>query len=298
MSEVVTGDAVVLEVTPAGFPARMVALLLDMIVQITVLTILLVIIGVSAGQLSGAAIAAIMTVTVAVVIVGYPAAFETLSRGKTLGKMAMGLRVVADDGGPERFRQALIRALAGIFEIWTIVLDPVALLCSLVSAKGKRLGDMFAGTYVIQERAPRRKDMPAQFAIVPPPLAGWATQLELSGLPDREAEAASSYLRRYYDLQPAARDALGLQLAATVAARVSPPPPPGTPPVAFLAAVLAVRRERDQFRLAQQAAAQRGLAGPAYGHLPQPGYGTALGSAPAPAQDGPAAAPGAPAPPR
>jgi hypothetical protein len=140
--------------------------------------------------------------------------------------------------------------------------------------------------------------MPAQFAIVPPPLAGWATQLELSGLPDREAEAASSYLRRYYDLQPAARDALGLQLAATVAARVSPPPPPGTPPVAFLAAVLAVRRERDQFRLAQQAAAQRGLAGPAYGHLPQPGYGTALGSAPAPAQDGPAAAPGAPAPPR
>jgi len=140
--------------------------------------------------------------------------------------------------------------------------------------------------------------MPVQFAMMPPPLAGWATQLELSALPDRDAEAASSYLRRYFDLQPAARDALGLQLAATVAARVSPPPPPGTPPWAFLAAVLAVRRERDQFRLAQQAAAQRGLAGPGYGHVPQPGYGAAPGSAPAPGQDGPAAAPGAPAPPR
>jgi uncharacterized RDD family membrane protein YckC len=320
VSQVVTGDAVVLEVTPAGFPTRMAALLIDMSLQITVLVILLVVIAVSARQLDAAAVGATLTVAVALVIVGYPAAFETLSRGKTLGKMAMGLRVVADDGGPERFRQALIRALAGIFEIWSIVLDPVALLTSLASAKGKRVGDMFAGTYVIQERAPRRKDMPAQFAMVPPPLAGWAAQLELSGLPDRDAEAASSYLRRFFDLQPAARDALGLQLAAAVAARVSPPPPPGTPPVAFLAAVLAVRRERDRARLAQQAMAQGAISGPGYGLPPgygaAPGYEAASGNEAAsgyeaasgneaasrpergPGQDGPAAAPGAHAPPR
>ena len=45
-------------------------------------------------------------------IVGYPVIFETATRGRTLGKMALGLRVVSDDGGPERFRQALFRALA------------------------------------------------------------------------------------------------------------------------------------------------------------------------------------------
>jgi uncharacterized RDD family membrane protein YckC len=248
VTEIVTGDAVVLDVSAAAFPARMVGRLIDMAVQIVALVLLAIVIGVSARSLNAAAVGAITVVVVALVIVGYPTIFETLSRGKTLGKLAMGLRVVSDDGGPVRFRQALIRALAGLFEIWTIVLSPIALVTSIASARGKRLGDMFAGTYVIHERAPARRNLAPEFAVVPAPLAGWAAQLEISGLPDQDAEAAGSFLRRYGDLHPAARDALGLQLAAAVAARVSPPPPPGTPPAAYLAAVLAVRRERDQAR--------------------------------------------------
>jgi uncharacterized RDD family membrane protein YckC len=251
VADVVTGDAVVLDVSAAAFPSRMAARLIDMVVQISALLLFLIIMSTQTGP-SGAATAAIVTVVLVLVIVGYPTIFETLSRGKTLGKLAMGLRVVSDDGGPVRFRQALVRALAGIFEIWTIVLSPVALITSMVSAKGKRLGDMFAGTYVVTERVPQRANLAPQFFYVPPPLAGWAAQLELSGLPDGDAEAAGSFLRRYYDLQPAARQALGLQLAATVAAKVSPPPPPGTPPEAFLTAVLAVRRDREYARLAGQ----------------------------------------------
>jgi len=254
MANVVTGDAVVLEVSPAAFPARMTARLLDMLVEMALLLVVYIVIFKTAGNLNDAALAALATVGFAVVIIGYPTIFETLSRGKTLGKMALGLRVVSDDGGPERFRQALVRALAAIFEIWTIPLCPVALITSIVSAKGKRVGDMFAGTYVISERVPKRRNIPPEFALVPPPLAGWAQQLEISRLSDQEAEAAGSYLRRFYDLHPAARDALGMQLAAAVAAKVSPPPPPGTPPAAYLAAVLAVRRQRDFARYAAQAA--------------------------------------------
>ena len=249
MTEFVTGDAVVLDVSTAAFPSRMVARLLDMLIQTAVLVITLIVITAAGHGLNVAAIIAIVTVALVLILVGYPTIFETLSRGKTLGKMAMGLRVVSEDGGPVRFRQALIRALAGLFEIWTIVLAPVALITSIASAKGKRLGDMFAGTYVIHERVPERRNLASEFATVPPFLAGWAAQLELSGLSDQDAEAAGSYLRRFYDLRPAAREALGLQLAATVAARVSPPPPPGTPPAAYLAAVLAVRRFREQARL-------------------------------------------------
>ena len=256
MANVVTGDAVVLDISPAAFPARMAARLIDMAVEITALVVAAVVISNTARNLNSAAITALFTVTFALVIIGYPTIFETLSRGKTLGKMALGLRVVSDDGGPERFRQALIRALAAIFEIWTILLCPIALITSIVSAKGKRVGDMFAGTYVISERVPARRDLRPEFAFVPPPLAAWAQQLELSRLSDQDAEAASSYLRRYYDLHPAARDALGLQLAAAVAAKVSPPPPPGTPPAAYLAAVLAVRRYRDFARYAAQAGRQ------------------------------------------
>ena len=207
------------------------------------------IIGATGTHLNPASLAAVVVTALVLIIVGYPAAFETLSRGRSLGKMALGLRVVGDDGGPERFRQALVRALASIVEIWFLTGAP-ALICSLLSAKGKRIGDLFAGTFVIQERLPRRQGLPPVLTVIPPPLAGWAQALELSGLDDHTAEQAGSYLRRFYELTPAARDEFGQRIAAAVAAQVTPPPPPGTPPAAFLSAVLAVRRQREMARLA------------------------------------------------
>jgi uncharacterized RDD family membrane protein YckC len=256
MSEVVSGEAVVLDVPCARFPSRLIALLIDMVVQVIAgLAVALIII--ATGTHLDAASGAAVTLTAAVmIIVGYPATFETLTRGRSLGKMALGLRVVSDDGGPERFRQALVRALASVVEIWSLTGAP-ALICSLVSARGKRLGDLFAGTFVIQERLPRRPSLPAALAVVPPPLLGWAQAVELSGLQDGIAEQAGSYLRRFHELAPAARDEFGYRIAAAVAAQVTPPPPPGTPPAAFLAAVLAVRRERETARLTAQQAAAR-----------------------------------------
>ncbi len=135
----------------------------------------------------------------------------------------------------------------------------------MVSARGKRLGDVFAGTFVIQERVPKRPDLAPEFAMIAPPLMAWAAHLELSTLPDQIAATVSSYLRRYSELRPAARTQIGAQLAASVSAFVSPPPPPGTPPEAYLSAVLAVRRQREQARLYQQQqfAAQQQAARPA-----------------------------------
>ncbi len=217
---VVTGEAVVLDVPFARFPSRLLALLIDAAIEAALLGILAAAIAAAGGRLDAAARAAVGLATGILVIVGYPATFETLSRGRSPGKMALGLRVVSDDGGPERFRQALVRALAAVVEIWALSGAP-ALISSLLSAKGKRLGDLFAGTFVIQERLPARRGLPAGF----------------------------------YELTPAARDELGQRIAAAVAAQVSPPPPPGTPPAAWLSAVLAVRREREQARLAAAGAA-------------------------------------------
>ncbi len=276
MAEVVTGEAVVLDVPIAAFPSRMVAVLLDMLLQYTALVIMSIVI--VTIQVNGAALAAIASVVVVSIFIGYPTIFETVSRGKTLGKMAMGLRVVSDDGGPERFRQALIRALTGLFEF--TVLAPVALFTSLLSARGKRLGDMFAGTFVIQERVPRPGNLTPEFMAVPPPLADWARVADISALSDGNAEAASSYLRRYYDLQQAARDDLGARLAATVASQVSPQPPAGTPAPAYLSAVLAIRRERDRARFA--AAHQPAAAGPP-GKMSQADIASAPGIASQPA---------------
>ena len=260
MAEVVTGEAVVLDLAIARFPSRLLALIIDVAVQAPVLVFLeVVVFSRAASHLNRASAAAVYLAGLMFVVIGYPLIFETLSRGKTLGKMALGIRVVSDDGSPERFRQALVRALSAAFvEIWlppfNLIGLPAGLFTSMVSAKGKRLGDMFAGTFVIQERVPRRPDLAPAFTVVPPPLAEWAQHLEISRLSDQTAAAASSYLRRYYDLRPAAREQLGLQLAGSVAAQVSPPPPPGTDPPAFLAAVLAVRRDREQARLQARSA--------------------------------------------
>jgi len=265
MTNVVTGEAVALELPVANFPSRIAALLLDMIVQIAALAILFIVLGLASRSLSGGYVAAEFLTAYVLVLVGYPTTFETLSRGKTLGKMALGLRVVGDDGSPVRFRQALVRALVGVFEIWTFVLAPVGLITSIISARGKRVGDFFAGTYVIQERVPARQALPPVFAAVPPPLAAWAEVLQVARLSDQTAEAAGSYLRRFAELSPQARDALGIQLANAVAAEVSPLPPAGTPPAAYLSAVLAVRRAREwaSFAPAPDAPQRRVLPAPA-----------------------------------
>ncbi len=285
MVDVITGEAVALELPVANFPSRIAALLIDMAVQIALLLVVVIALAAASGQVNGDYIAAEVVTAYIVVFIGYPTAFETLSRGKTLGKMALGIRVVGDDGSPVRFRQALVRALVGVLEIWTIVLAPVGLIASIISVRGKRIGDIFAGTYVIQERMPVRHALPPFFAVVPAPLAAWAQTLQVSRLSDQTAEAAGSYLRRFAELSPQARDSLGAQLANSVAAQVSPPPPAGTPPTAYLAAVLAVRRERDQARFAPQQATPPPPAPPA---LASPASAQMSGPEPATADRGPA----------
>ena len=249
MAEVVTGEAVVLEVPCARFPSRLLALALDLLIQLVLLFILFVIVGlaVSGDRVNGAAGGAIAVTVSILIVVGYPVLWETLTRGGSPGKFALGLRVVSDDGGPERFRQALVRGLAAVVEIWLLLGVP-ALISSLLSPRGKRLGDIFAGTFVIQQRLPAGRGG-AALPVVTPELASWAARLETSGLTDQTAETARRYLARLPELTPAAQAELGERIAASVRAQVSPLPPPGTPAVAYLSAVLAERRNREQARL-------------------------------------------------
>jgi uncharacterized RDD family membrane protein YckC len=253
VAEVVTGEAVVLEVPCARFPSRLLALGLDMLIQVILLIVLFLIVGVAAhgSRLNVASASAIGITVLVAVIVGYPVLWETLTRGASPGKYALGLRVVSDDGAPERFRQALVRGLAAVVEIW-ITFGCIALISSLLSDRGKRLGDLFAGTFVIQQRLPARRTA-APLPPVSPELALWGAGLELSALTEQTAETARRYLARLPELTPAARAELGHRIASAVSAQVSPPPPPGTPVPAYLSAVLTERRNREHARLAPAA---------------------------------------------
>ncbi|MFF5113302.1 RDD family protein [Streptosporangium sp. NPDC000509] len=253
MSDVVTGEAVVVEVRVAQLPSRAAALLIDMAIQIVTLLGASLLVG-NLGFLDDPALTTMVYIVLTVlVVVGYPVTFETLTRGRSLGKLALGLRVVSDDGGPERFRQALFRGLAGVLEFWMLSGAP-ALISSLISEKGKRLGDVFSGTIVISERAPRQYGPPLD---MPPMLAPWAATLELSRLPEQVAATARQYLMRWHDLAPAVQHEMGVRIATEMSAFVSPPAPPGVPPFAYLTAVLAERRRREQARLARRTGEHR-----------------------------------------
>src|SRR4029453_16146561 len=237
---VVTGDAVVLDVQIAQLPVRALSAMIDVIVVFIAYLIGTLLWASTLTQFDTAFSAAVLIIFTVLSLVGYPVAFETATRGRSLGKMALGLRVVSEDGGPERFRQALFRALSGVIEIWILSGGP-AVICSLLSPKGKRIGDIFAGTVVISERAPRLTPPPP----MPPQLAWWASSLQLSGLGPEQAELARQFLSRASQLDPGIRDQMAYRIAGEVVVRISPPPPPGVPPQLVLAAVRAERPRRD-----------------------------------------------------
>lgn len=252
MSSLVTGEAVRLDVSPAALPSRMLAALLDGIIQGALFFGVFLLIGLFAGAGSADGLVAVVIVGFLAVMLGYPVMFETLMRGRTPGKAALGLRVVRDDAGPIGFRQAFVRGLIGVLiERPGITYYAAAVLSSLIDKRGRRLGDFAAGTMVIQERVVVPQ---APVALMPPQLAGWAATLEMSGLTDDLALSARSFLARSGAMTEAARHDLGGRLTEAITSVTSPPPPAGTPGWAYLAAVLAERRRREEQRHAAEAA--------------------------------------------
>ncbi|MFH9084215.1 RDD family protein [Streptomyces sp. NPDC017673] len=242
MSELVTGEAVALELRPAKLPSRALAVLLDLVVAVVAYIVVMLVLAVSTASLDEAAQLALSIATFLLVLVGGPIAVETLSHGRSLGKLAFGLRVVRDDGGPIRFRHALVRGAIGVVEI-LMTFGVVACIASLVSARGRRLGDVFAGTLVVRERIPAGR---TGFVPPPPPwLAGRFAELDLSAVPDGLWLAVRQYLTRMQQLDPQVSAGMAQRLAADLAERTGTPVPRDLPPAAFLAAVVHERQSRE-----------------------------------------------------
>ncbi|MCH5673766.1 RDD family protein [Streptomyces gilvus] len=242
MSELVTGEAVALELRPARLPSRALAVLLDLVVAVAVYVALTIALVAATASLDDAAQVAVSLAVFVLVLVGAPIAVETLSHGRSLGKLACGLRVVRDDGGPIRFRHALVRGGIGVIEI-LMTFGVIACIASLVSARGRRLGDVFAGTLVVRERVPV-----ARTGFLPPPppwLAGRFSELDLSAVPDGLWLTVRQYLARMQQLDPQVGWAMAERLASDLASHTGTPVPQGVPPAAYLAAVLQERQARE-----------------------------------------------------
>ncbi len=243
--DLVTGEGVAVEVPSASVASRMASGALDIALAAVLLIGGFLFFSVALVSVSDAVLGVVAIVYSTLVLVGVPATLETMTRGRTLGKLALGLRAVRDDGGPITGRHALVRALVGYVEIYLLLGIP-ALLSAMIHPRGKRLGDMAAGTVVLSARA-RLQLLPPPG--MPPALHPWVASADVAALPSGLTVAVRQFLARAPGLVPESRRRIGLDLVHAVLLHVSPPPPDGVHPEAVLAAVVAERRRRDLDRL-------------------------------------------------
>lgn len=247
--DLVTGEAVLLDIPAASLPQRLVSGIIDVVIGYVGFWLTLWMYSQVIVEVSAASVATIVLVTTVFWFVGIPVAIETATRGRSVGRWVMKLRTVRDDGGPIVFRHALVRGLIGYVELYALGGIP-ALLCSMATSKSRRLGDLAAGTYVVREANHIKLNPPAQ---MPYALAGWAQRADIAPMPDGVALAIRQLLERQATLTPAAREGVTQSLLGRVLPLVSPPPPTGVPADQVLAALLAERRRRDEERLRAEA---------------------------------------------
>lgn len=243
----VSGEGVRLALAPAGVGSRVIAAIIDGAIQELALILLIVLDIALAGSADVAALSALIIVEVILVLAGYPIVSEWLSRGRTVGKLALGLRVVRDDGGPISFRHALVRGLAGFVLEKPGLLFPLTTIAGVItmsaSSREKRMGDMLAGTVVLNERSSPQALAPLP-DWVPMHLQPWVLSLDLHRLDDRLALNARQFVTRAHAMSYQAQAAIGEELRRRLLAVTAPPPPDGTPTPALLLSVLAERRRR------------------------------------------------------
>lgn len=240
---IVTGAAVSLDISPASPLSRVLAGVIDMFVY-SAATFLIALGGVAILPAPSESIMRVYIIMLfALPLLTLPLSVEVLSRGRSLGKWALRLQVVRDDGGPLSFRHSLTRVLVGIFEVW-MSYGAVATLSSIFHPRGKRLGDMAAGTMLVQQ--PEGQLFPA--LLMPPDAYDWSQQVHLLPLPSALVQRATMFIRNAVSLSPMIRQQTAQALLEDMAPFVEPAPPEHLHPERVIVALLVLNRNRDMRR--------------------------------------------------
>jgi uncharacterized RDD family membrane protein YckC len=247
--EVLTGEAVVLDVQPIGLLLRAAGAAIDIVASFLLLLACYLLLGaLGRAGLVDEVTARIAPIAMMVVIfVILPASIETLTRGRSLGKLAVGGRIVRNDGGAIGFRHAFIRALLGVLEVY-MTLGSIALIVGIFTPRAQRLGDLVAGTYAERTRTP---SLPPDARRLPPGMEGWAAIADVARVPDRLGRRLTQFAAGAAKMVPVSRARIAAELADEVSPFVAPIPPVDAE--TLIHAVVAVRRERELRALTLQA---------------------------------------------
>ena len=245
---VITPEAVVLELETAGIASRVFSGLIDAMVQAVIYLVLVLVVLLAISEGGGAddtTATAVAGALLFAVIFLYPLISEMVSRGRSLGKAALGLRVVTIEGAPIRFRHAAIRSMGGIVDKWLPPGGLVGAFFVLGTPSRQRIGDLLAGTLVIRD--PNRTALPIGFWFSAPPVhEAYAATIDPTAFTVDQYTIVRAFLMRTRELSPAARYSVALDLATRTERVLRIHRPDHIHPEAFLLCVIA-RYQRRAF---------------------------------------------------
>lgn len=242
MEGIVTPEAVVLDVETAGVASRVFAGIIDLLIQIGILfagSLMLTIFGLVASSSR-----LLVSLLMALVVMGYPVVSETLMRGRTIGKRAMGLRAVTIEGAPIRLRHAMLRMMGGLVDRFLPPFGVTGMLFVLGTSRHQRVGDLLAGTIVIRD--PDRTPLPmAVWFPVPPGCEAFAATIDPTAMTDEQYTVIRSFLMRNRELSADARYTLAADLARRAAATLRHDGHAKVHPEAYLLCVISRYQRRN-----------------------------------------------------
>jgi uncharacterized RDD family membrane protein YckC len=227
---VTTADNVGISFRVAGVATRLTAALLDLLVLGCLLLIVSVLVIAIAAAATGnssesntivvfSLLGALLFASWVIIAVLYFTISEAVSGGRTLGKSAMGIRVIRVDGGTASIGEYFLRSAAYIVDIFG-----VGAILLFFHPQSRRLGDLVAGTVVVRERTP----VTLLTATAPAPVylrsgdPGPAID-GLSHLGEHELSAVRTFLGRL-GIRPDQRADLAGRLAVRLLDRMELPP--------------------------------------------------------------------------
>lgn len=236
-----TPEGVELDIALAGLGSRFAAAALDAIIQMALLYGAGILITMSfgfaapaAGETVGWIFIALWFVWMFLVLFGYDIVFETFNRGRTIGKMAVGIRVVRAEGTPVGFITSAVRNLLRIVDFLP-GFYAVGMISILSTQRNQRLGDLAAGTLVVRDATraganppamphpglyPPAPAPPAAAAPLDPSLQAW----DVSAVSTDDMVAVRSFLARRHTLDPGPRWSLAVDISHRLQAKVSGAP--------------------------------------------------------------------------
>ena len=212
--DVETPELVVLTYSIAGVGSRVLAGVTDLLICAAALVAVSVAVLLLGGSLSlvsdrGASWgAAVLFLAQFVILWGYYVLFEGFMDGQTPGKRLHQLRVVRDGGYSVTFGVSAVRNLVRMIDMQPGVFYLVGMTSLFFTKRGRRLGDLVAGTIVVREDV-QRVEEPARSK---PPADRGATVLQ-TALTEDEYILLGRFVERWGALDPLRRAALAAQLA-------------------------------------------------------------------------------------